>query len=60
MVGVSLATAPPPERQLAGLTYATVSREQHAESRRSWDWREVGASAAVLLLIAATYMYFSG
>jgi SSS family solute:Na+ symporter len=60
MVVVSLATAPPPERQLAGLTYATVSREDRAVSRRSWDWREAGASALVLVLIAATYVYFSG
>ena len=60
MVGVSLATAPPPERQLSGLTYATVSREQRAASRRSWDWREVAASAVVLVLIAITYVYFTG
>src|SRR5688572_8453424 len=60
MVGVSLATAPPPDRQLAGLTYATVSAEQRAASRRSWDWREVAASAVVLVLIAITYLYFTG
>jgi SSS family solute:Na+ symporter len=60
MVVVSLATAPPPERQLAGLTYATVSREQQAASRRSWDWREVAASGLVLVLIAITYVYFTG
>jgi SSS family solute:Na+ symporter len=60
MVVVSLATAPPPERQLAGLTYATVSREQRAASRGSWDWREVAASAVVLVLIAITYAYFTG
>ena len=60
MIGVSYATAPPPDRQLAGLTYATVSREQRDASRRSWDWREAAGSAAVLALIAATYVYFSG
>jgi SSS family solute:Na+ symporter len=60
MVGVSLATAPPPERQLAGLTYATVSRSQRDASRRSWDWREVAGSAVVLALIAVTYIYFNG
>jgi SSS family solute:Na+ symporter len=60
MVVVSLATAPPPERQLAGLTYATVSREQQAASRRSWDWRELAASGLVLVLIAITYVYFTG
>jgi len=60
MVGVSLLTAPPPDRQLAGLTYATVSQEQRAVSRRSWDWREAAASAFVLVLIAITYVYFNG
>ena len=60
MIGVSYATAPPPDRQLAGLTYATVSREQRDASRRSWDWREAAGSAVVLVLIAATYVYFSG
>ena len=60
MIGVSYATAPPPDRQLAGLTYATVSREQRDASRRSWDWRAAAGSAAVLALIAATYVYFSG
>jgi solute:Na+ symporter, SSS family len=60
MVAVSLATAPPPERQLAGLTFATVSREQQATSRRSWDWREVAASGLVLVLIAITYVHFAG
>jgi solute:Na+ symporter, SSS family len=60
MVAVSLATAPPPERQLAGLTYSTVSREQQAESRRSWGWGEVAASGLVLVLITITYTYFTG
>jgi solute:Na+ symporter, SSS family len=59
MIGVSYATPPPPDRQLAGLTYATISREQRDASRRSWDWREAAGSAAVLALIAATYVYFS-
>jgi SSS family solute:Na+ symporter len=60
MVVVSLATAPPPDAPLAGLTCATVSREQRAESRRSWDGREVAASALVLVLITITYVYFTG
>ena len=58
MIGVSYATAPPPDRQLAGLTYATVSREQRDASRRSWDWREAAGSAAVLALIAAHLRLF--
>jgi len=60
MMGVSHATAAPLERQLAGITYATVSREQLDASRRSWGWHEVAGSAVVLVLIAVTYVYFSG
>jgi SSS family solute:Na+ symporter len=60
MIAVSHLTAPPSARQLDGLTRATVSREQHALSRRSWDWREVATSSGVLVLIVATYVYFSG
>ena len=60
MIGVSHATAAPSDRQLAGLTYATISREQRHASRRSWDWREAAGSSVVLALIAATYVYFSG
>src|SRR5262245_5987353 len=60
LIGVSYATAPPHQRQLAGLTYATVSDEQHRESRRSWNQWDVINSAAVLLLIAAAYLYFNG
>ena len=60
LIGVSYATAPPSERQLAGLTYATVTEEQRRESRRSWDRSDVVSSALVLALIAAAYLYFTG
>jgi SSS family solute:Na+ symporter len=60
MIGVSHATAAPSERQLTGLTYATVTTEQRLASRRSWDRREVMGSGLVLLLIAAIYIYFNG
>jgi SSS family solute:Na+ symporter len=60
LIGVSYATAPPPERQLIGLTYATVTAEQRRESRRSWSAADVAASGLVLLLIAAAYLYFTG
>jgi SSS family solute:Na+ symporter len=60
MVGVSYATAPPAPEQLAGLTYATVTAEDRAQSRSSWSGREVIASAVVLVLILAAYLYFRG
>jgi len=60
MVAVSYATAPPDERRLAGLTYATVTDEHRQESRGSWGRMEVLASAVVVLLILAAYVYFNG
>src|SRR6266550_1685658 len=60
MVVVSYATAPPSPEQLAGLTYGTVTAEDQAQSRSSWSRREVIASAVVLLLILAAYLYFRG
>ncbi len=60
MVVVSYATAPPRAEQLAGLTYGTVTVEDRASSRASWSAREVIASAVVLLLIVAAYLYFRG
>jgi len=60
LIAVSYATSPPPERQLVGLTFATVTTEQRRESRRSWTASDVAASGLVLLLIAAAYLYFTG
>jgi solute:Na+ symporter, SSS family len=58
MVAVSYATAPPSPEQVAGLTYATVTVADRAQSRGSWSRRDVLASGVVLLLILAAYLYF--
>src|SRR5881296_4751789 len=60
MVAVSYATAPPAPEQVAGLTYGTVTTKDRAQSRASWSGREVIASAVVLVLILAAYLYFRG
>ena len=60
MVAVSYATAPPSAEQVAGLTYGTVAAEDRAQSRGSWDRRDVIGSGVVLLLILAAYLYFRG
>ena len=60
LIGVSYVTPPPNERQLSGLTYATVTETQRRESRRSWNQWDVVSSGAVLALIGAAYVYFSG
>ena len=60
MIGVSYATAPPPEERLVGLTFATVTPEQRRTTRQSWNRWDVANTLLVLLLIAAAYVYFSG
>lgn len=60
MIVVSYATAPPDERQIEGLTFATVTEEQKRESRASWSAIDVYSSIAVLAAIVAAYLYFTG
>jgi SSS family solute:Na+ symporter len=60
LIGVSYLTPPPNERQLTGLTYATVTETQRRESRASWNHWDVVSSVAVLALISIAYVYFSG
>jgi SSS family solute:Na+ symporter len=60
MIVVSYLTKAPALEKITGLTYGTVTAEHRATSRASWDWREVTASAIVLLAILAAYLYFTG
>ncbi len=60
MIVVSYLSAPPSYEKISGLTYGTVTEEHRKESRSSWSARDVIASAVVLALIAAAYLYFTG
>jgi len=60
MIAVSYLTAPPSAAQIEGLTYATVTPEQRAKTRASWNSLDVILSALVLVAIAAAYLYFRG
>ena len=60
MVVVSYATSEPSYEKISGLTFATVTEEHRAESRASWDRRDVLGSAAVLIMILLAYLYFRG
>ncbi len=59
VVGVSLLTEVPPQEKVRGLTFGTVSALDRAESRRTWDWRDVALTVVVLGLVLAIYLYFS-
>jgi len=60
MVGVSYTTAAPDYAQLKDLTFGTRSSQHMSESKVSWDWREVAASAVVLVVVIWGYLYFTG
>src|SRR6202140_2908313 len=60
MVVVSHMTAEPDYSKLQSLTFETLTKEDRAQTRASWDWREVGASAVVLVCILGAYLYFRG
>jgi SSS family solute:Na+ symporter len=60
MVAVSYATAAPPAAQIQSLTFGTSTAEDKRKTRASWDWREVAASAFVLVAILGAYLYFRG
>jgi SSS family solute:Na+ symporter len=60
MIVVSYLTPAPAADRIAGLTYATVSTEDRAASRRSWNRWDVVNSGIVLFLILLAYLYFRG
>ncbi len=60
MFAVSYMTAAPSYERISGLTFGTITAEHRAESRSSWNWRDIAASGVVLALILAAYIYFSG
>ncbi|MFO7732072.1 MAG: sodium:solute symporter [Candidatus Aminicenantes bacterium] len=60
MIVVSYLTEKPSYDKISGLTYGTVTAEHRKESRASWQARDVVASAIVLALILAAYLYFRG
>ncbi len=58
MVVVSYVTAPPSATQIRSLAFGTTTAEDQQKTRDSWDWREVAASAFVLVAIIGAYLYF--
>lgn len=56
IVVFSYGAAPPKPEQIRGLTVATIDREA---VRQSYDRKDIAATAVVLGLVAAVYLYFS-
>ena len=60
MIVVSKLTEAPVYEKISGLTFGTTSDEDRQRSRASWTTLDVAASALVLILIVAAYLYFTG
>ncbi len=60
MVVVSYMTSPPDRAKIEGLTYGALTEENRRQTRASWNSLDVVASAIVVGLIIAAYVYFSG
>jgi SSS family solute:Na+ symporter len=60
MIVVSYVTKAPPAEKLDGLTFGTISAEDRAKSRASWNLIDVAASVLVMVAIVAAYLYFTG
>ena len=60
MYVVSYMSEEPDYAKISGLTYGTVTAEDRAESRASWNKWDVIASGAVIAAILAAYLYFTG
>ena len=59
VIVVASLTAPAPDpKRIESLTFATLGEDFKRENRASWDWRDVVASAFVLAVVVACYVYF--
>ncbi len=59
-IGVSLATPPPSQAQIAGLTFGTLTEEQKASAKNSYSKVDLIASAVLVIVIIGILAYFTG
>ena len=59
-VSVSLATAPPLESQIVGLSYGTLTPEQRQSNKNSYSTWDVIASLIIVAIIIGILLYFTG
>lgn len=59
-VVVSLLTPAQSDEELAGLTYGTLTEEQKAENKNSYNWIDIAASIGVVAIVAYVMISFTG
>jgi len=60
MVVVSYMTPEPNQPQIQGLTFATATAEDKANTRASWNKWDVIGSLVIMVFIIGAYIYFTG
>ena len=60
IIGVSLATAHPPEEKVLNLTFGTVTPEEKKKSRATFDWKDIAVSLFVVLVVVFVMIWFNG
>jgi SSS family solute:Na+ symporter len=59
-IAVSYASPGPSYEKISGLTFSTMTDDHRKKTRASWESKDVIASAIVIALILAAYLYFQG
>ena len=60
MVVVSYMSQEPAYEKISGLTFSTLTDKDREKSRSSWNATDLIASGAVIVLILAAYLFFTG
>lgn len=60
VIGVSLATSPPPPEKVHNLTYSTITAEEKAKTKSSYNWIDISVSVLIVAIVIAVMVSFNG
>ena len=60
LIGVSLLSDKPEEARLKNLTYSTITAEAKAESKATYNWKDVVVSIVILSIVISVMILFNG
>ena len=60
LIGVSLLSDKPEEARLKNLTYSTITAEAKAESKATYNWKDIAVSIAILSIVISVMILFNG
>ena len=60
LIGVSLLSDKPEEARIKNLTYSTITAEAKAESKATYNWKDIAVSIAILCIVISVMILFNG